>query len=1206
MKLLYIFSKLFSRFNPNSSKHNAPRSRYVNLAPTSEADEKGVYFEALSKAMTDPEVYNIALTGPYGSGKSSIIKSFLRKYPGRKNTLQISLASFIPNIDINGKNNSPKQNTTKQEIERSILQQILYGPDTDKLPHSRFKRISSPKWWTWLLTPVIIFSCFALWYLFQQLPYIVSGNFFVPFDRTNWFNFTCLVAGFCFLWWALYYVYRKSFGFSLRSISLKNVEITPEAASEESILNRHLDEIIYFFQSTKYDLVVIEDLDRFDDSDIFVTLREINALVNANAGVKRRVRFLYALRDDIFVSTDRTKFFEFIIPVIPIINYSNSIDMVLKQNERLPLKDKLDRQFLREVSRYLSDLRLIQNIFNEYTIYVTHLREDEKSVLNLNKLLSILIYKNVLPHDFAKLHEQKGIFYSIIYSRDLYIDNIINNIKNKIASVEAILKRTDEEFSKNLLELNRIYTMAAIEKIDRQFTHFSWNNEKIKAVELPYYDEFENFINSKNLMWGNGYDWYRTTFDDLQSIVDPNKTYKERKNDIELTIDGNKTKLLEKLNILKKEINTIYGKNFKEIIHENIKQSEPIFKGFGEFEELLKYLILEGFLDDTYYQYITLFHNVRISPSDNSFLMQIRGFKNPSPDFLINNPAEVIASMREEDFGQAYVLNRYLIDYLLANQNQGNNREHIKLTLNFISDNFDICRDFFSIYYASGQKVRELVNLLTDKWEDFASTAIKTETAYEHIANIIAYVPTEKLVNTLNTEASLTTYLSSKLDEVMAQKIPYEFEKLRELNVKIDNIEAIAPYEEILDYIIQESLYTITASNIRFILERSKGSAILNDLETKHYTTILKSGLNVLLQNIENNFIPYFRNVLLLMQNDTNEDIDTIIKVLAHNDIPTELRENFLVRQNTSLTTFEGVPNLFHSTILENEKIEISWENILSYFDSEVFDDNILTNYMKLPKVKHSLKKYQYSDTARCEKFSAFIFNNEIFSDDDYTSYIKKLPVYYITFPENSSDARRIILIDASVVRLNDRSFNQVKDNDTILSHLLARNITTYLNNKSAFPISDAIRILLLKSDISNSEKLAIIQDIGSATICDDHELAGLVGSILNQTGSYASIVDSPSIQAIIVNTKNIDIQISLFNHFSEKLTFEELKEVIKNLPAPFSKIGLCGSRPKIAFTDENETLSTWLVKRKIISSFKHTSDGKKICLYPFRNHRRK
>jgi len=70
------------------------QSKFVDLAPTDEADKAGVYSEAILFATNNPKVSNIALTGPYGSGKSSIIQSFLKKY--RRPALHISLASFVP------------------------------------------------------------------------------------------------------------------------------------------------------------------------------------------------------------------------------------------------------------------------------------------------------------------------------------------------------------------------------------------------------------------------------------------------------------------------------------------------------------------------------------------------------------------------------------------------------------------------------------------------------------------------------------------------------------------------------------------------------------------------------------------------------------------------------------------------------------------------------------------------------------------------------------------------------------------------------------------------------------------------------------------------------------------------------------------------------------------------------------------------------
>ena len=41
-------------------------TRYVDLAPTDQADPAGVYSAALTKATNNPRVMNIALTGPYG------------------------------------------------------------------------------------------------------------------------------------------------------------------------------------------------------------------------------------------------------------------------------------------------------------------------------------------------------------------------------------------------------------------------------------------------------------------------------------------------------------------------------------------------------------------------------------------------------------------------------------------------------------------------------------------------------------------------------------------------------------------------------------------------------------------------------------------------------------------------------------------------------------------------------------------------------------------------------------------------------------------------------------------------------------------------------------------------------------------------------------------------------------------------------------
>src|SRR5690606_22980734 len=107
-------------------------------------------------------------------------------------------------------------------------------------------------------------------------------------------------------------------------------EVALDDKKNSSIFNRYLDEILHFFECTTYQYVIIEDLDRFNDVEIFTRLRSLNKTINNYPPIKgednlnkRRIRFIYAVKDDLFVkdSRDRTKFFDIIIPIIPVISF---------------------------------------------------------------------------------------------------------------------------------------------------------------------------------------------------------------------------------------------------------------------------------------------------------------------------------------------------------------------------------------------------------------------------------------------------------------------------------------------------------------------------------------------------------------------------------------------------------------------------------------------------------------------------------------------------------------------------------------------------------------------------------------------------------------------------------------------------------------------------------------------------------------------
>ena len=124
--------------------------KQVSLTPAllnrdSESDKKQ-YRSVLNLArkLEEKDILNIALTGPYGSGKSSILRSLKKDYPKYK-YLSISLATLKSPLD--DKKNEIDIDTMNNRIEYSILQQLIYKEKQETLYNSRLKRIYHKSHW---------------------------------------------------------------------------------------------------------------------------------------------------------------------------------------------------------------------------------------------------------------------------------------------------------------------------------------------------------------------------------------------------------------------------------------------------------------------------------------------------------------------------------------------------------------------------------------------------------------------------------------------------------------------------------------------------------------------------------------------------------------------------------------------------------------------------------------------------------------------------------------------------------------------------------------------------------------------------------------------------------------------------------------------------------------------------------------------------
>lgn len=1178
LKLRDLVGKVWASLN-SSPEGSGEQSKFVDLAPTDKADETGIYSEALLFATNNPRVSNIALTGPYGSGKSSIIQSFLKRYP--RPSLQISLAAFLPEAASAG------GEVSKQEIERSILQQMLYGADANHLPLSRFKRIQSPGKLAIAKSLYVLVGLVAVWRLVERRDAIFDGVFFVPFATSNWLNLAAFVIGGSFLWRAIHHLYVASFGVSLKSISLKDIEIVPESPTQDSILNRHLDEIIYFFQSTRYDLVVIEDLDRFNNSEIFVTLREINSLVNENSGVRRTIRFLYALRDDMFVNTDRTKFFEFLIPVIPIIHSSNSIDKVLEQGKRLSLDEELDRQFLREVSRYLNDLRLIQNIFNEYAIYVANLETDGENVLDRNKLLAILIYKNVFPRDFENLHHGKGHLAGILGRQAEFVAKGEAQLKCEIARLEELTESAEQQIPTDLIELRRIYAMALIAKLPQGATAVGASQQGLIDVRvLAASEAIESVITTRQL-WCQTYQSGLQRIDllDFQSEVNPRRTYDERKTEIERRSTVAKSAAAKEIRELRARLAGFRTSKFNEIIRVNADGLEDLFAAFGDKGELARYLVFEGYLDDTYYQFTSLFHSGRLSPSDNKFLIQIRGFTNPESMYQIDNPKEVIAAMRDDDFRQPYVLNVKIADCLLGDL--AAYRLQAGGMFEFIAGDFAGCEDFLASYYEAGREVPELLAGLLHAWTGFVSAAVASVRNLSHIAQIVAHLPLASLETLPGRHPAFADFVSANLPRILEQGIILGPERLRSLKIEIADLSATGDYPAIARMLVDDGQFRLSVANLEFAFATLLGYGELHGLRTHNYTTVLGAQQDALTARIERDFDLYLKNVLLNLEGNTKESVSAILAVIGREELDLEDIETFLSKQEALLPSLDEVPARLHVPIYRLGQIEPSWDNCLSFMASEAFESDSLIAYLDRDDTVQRLTQEAIPNGDDGAALRKFLIEADALRDDPYRKYARALPRHFREFPENLAAAKRKIVIEESKVTFSEANLAALGDERDLRVLFVARNIDEYLARASEFSFGDDFRDLLLGTELLEESKLAIVRLMDPAAIGADPSRAARVGSILERTGAEMSAFDPATARSIIVHSTPIKTQIALLNRSRTILGDQEVRDILASLPKPFSEIRTGHHIPMIADTPENRELLTWLDSRKIISSWR-------------------
>lgn len=381
---------------------------------------------------------NIALAGPYGSGKSSVLERLVERSPTRTVNISLSTLSTADHESDNRENQKGRVSSTTNHIQKEIVKQLLYRELPSAVPDSRFRRLEPVNGDRTLFLGFCIGLLSFLAASMVGLPILLAKTFFSDIQQSGWV-FTLLLAALLGTAAAQIYIQivRR---FDISSVSAAGASVTL-ANRNSYYFDEFLDEIIYFFQQTTVDVVIFEDLDRFDDPHIYESLRGLNTVLNNSKQLNRCVQFIYAVRDSIFDSKavergsrqrvdavgDRTKFFDLIVPLVPFITDQNALDLFKIEIEGLS-DHHPDDAVLQIVAPYVPDMRLLRNIRNEYAVFAHHLLGGDQRLggLNPQSLMAMVAYKNVAASQFEKIRRHES-------ELDFFFDHLRDGVVGKIA-----------------------------------------------------------------------------------------------------------------------------------------------------------------------------------------------------------------------------------------------------------------------------------------------------------------------------------------------------------------------------------------------------------------------------------------------------------------------------------------------------------------------------------------------------------------------------------------------------------------------------------------------------------------------------------------------------------------------------------------------------------------------------------------------------
>lgn len=1119
---LIVINQIIDWFKAKSNKieekNNAGKFIQSSLSPKIlkgiELERIMPYIKRIHDGVKNPDITNIALMGSYGSGKSTIIKNFEILYPNYK-VLNLSLGSYSKQELENQEANAEETDNIddlNEKLENSLVKQMIYREKNSKLPYSRFKKInhiSSRK--KVLLYFLFLSSLISFFYLKDYLNFkeiilsnvegIASNN-----ESLDLILYCVLIISISILFFQVFQIVLKQF--KLSKLNFANVSIE-EDKNNFSIFNKYIDEILYYFETNKFDVVVIEDVDRFKSIRVFEHLKELNLLLNNSKQINRKITFVYAVKEDIFSNSKeeieeheseiRTKFFELIIPIIPVIDTFNSREYLVPMMKEKSMKN-LDgnfENFLKDISLYISDLRLLTNIVNEFFTYLDIHGSLSRS-MNKEALFSIIALKNLVPSAFTELQKSHGFIYEIIV-QGKFDGELIRGVNEELTIIEAEFKKIEEQINVDKLsEIKKFLFDQGFSKNDMIIINEQYRNlTNLDMTMIDYIldnDEEDISFNSP----------YRGT----DTI--PKNSFIHILKEKDSVLQERREKKQEEYDLKRDELNNFTRASLKQKIKKYPELVKLIYaemtkaKYDNKDKDFILYILSNGYLAEDYSSYLSIFYEKSMTIDDKNLLVKLKSNQSVEFNEKLDNSEGFVRELLPQDFEKQGILNINVLKYLFSNNFKDKHKireavlekvfiqeediylENLKIILaedklNIANLVFELLRKYsndfiekcnaseknrlidlifyaclgdITLYYGKDNRKNLLLQVLSKYKPVYEGNE---EFEGDEDASDYVFLIRENILNRPNFFIEIEDYVESNtIMEVLSEHNEETFQsaKIYFNDIELDNLS-----EEQYDKFIQCELYRYDKNMLSKILNYKNS----DELKAVSYANILNSKIDNLIRNTNTN-LEYFVDEVLFSLDELSETEESFLSLLNSQKLnKLDIKTNLIDKSNVTIEKIKQVTDSsLWATLLEKRKCSITWENIEDYSENVEIDISVMNSIFTNQNEVISLKK-QYDKSDSKDKLKVLLkrmVDNQAIGITEDNIELLEITTYDAG---NLSSQSTHILARNNLIDFNIENVSKFKE-DGVIVEVVLNHPNDFLENYSEIDLPEEEIFSLIKN----------------------------------------------------------------------------------------------------------------------------------------------